>query len=350
MATSNGNPPGAPGIEPRWSSSAKDGLGTAYHTSSLIWFTLSHGIVNEVYFPFVDTPNTRDLQFLITDGATFFHEERRDLDHRTEMPEKNVLLFRMTNSERHGRYRIIKEVIAEPHSSVLLMHSRLEILDESLRGKLRLYALLAPHLKGTGQHNSAWWHDPEGRKFIRARRQDTHMVFGAFPDFTRRSVGYVGTSDGWRDLKDNFKMDWEYQQAENGNVALMGEIDLSRGTEFIVALSFGHSRQSASTQLLQAFATPFPQQREKYLNQWKDTRCLLDLEAHTKDGGHMLRLSQCVLLAHEDKVFPGAFVASLSIPWGETKDDRDRGGYHLVWTRDMTQTVSHSSSCLNKSP
>jgi hypothetical protein len=120
MATSNGNAPGAPGIEPRWTSSAKDGLGTAYHTSSLIWFTLSHGIVNEVYFPFVDTPNTRDLQLLITDGATFFHEERRDLDHRTEMPEKNVLLFRMTNSEPSGRYRIIKEVIAEPRQAASL--------------------------------------------------------------------------------------------------------------------------------------------------------------------------------------------------------------------------------------
>jgi glucoamylase len=55
-------PPGAPGIEPRWTSSAKDGLGTAYHTSSRLWFTLSHGIVNEAYYPYVDTPNTRDLK------------------------------------------------------------------------------------------------------------------------------------------------------------------------------------------------------------------------------------------------------------------------------------------------
>src|SRR5215475_12085001 len=35
---------GAPGIEPRWSSSAKEGVGTAYHTSCRLWFTLSHGI------------------------------------------------------------------------------------------------------------------------------------------------------------------------------------------------------------------------------------------------------------------------------------------------------------------
>ena len=41
---------GAPGIEPRWTSSAKEGLGTAYHMSCRVWFTLSHGIVNEIYY------------------------------------------------------------------------------------------------------------------------------------------------------------------------------------------------------------------------------------------------------------------------------------------------------------
>jgi glucoamylase len=273
MPTSDGNAPGAPGIAPRWTSSAKDGLGTAYNTSSRLWFTLSHGIVNEVYYPSVDTPNTRDLQFLITDGETFCHEERRDLDHRTEMPEKNVLLYRLTNSERKGRYRIVKEIIGDPHSPVLLMQTRLEILDPKLRGKLHLYALLAPHLKGTGQHNSGRWHDIDGRKLFRAAREDVHMVFGCGPDFTRRSVGYAGYSDGWQDLMDNFKMDWEYEEAQDGNIALTGEIDLSQGLEFVVAVAFGRSVRSASTELLQALATPFAQQREKYVNQlWAAVR------------------------------------------------------------------------------
>ena len=37
---------GAPRIEPRWTASAKEGVGTAYHTSCRLWFTLSYGIVN----------------------------------------------------------------------------------------------------------------------------------------------------------------------------------------------------------------------------------------------------------------------------------------------------------------
>ena len=35
-------------------------------------------------------------------------------------------------------------------------------------------------------------------------------------------------------------------------------------------------------------------------------------------------------------------IASLSIPWGESKGDEDLGGYHLVWPRDLV----HSSTGL----
>lgn len=336
---------GAPGIEPRWTSSAKDGIGTAYHSASCIWFTLSHGIVNEIYFPHVDSPNTRDLQFLITDSESFCHEERRDLLHKIEYPEQNSLFYRLTNSDREGRYRLVKEIVVDPHSSVLLMHTRLEVLDPKLRGKLRLYALLAPHMKGTGKNNSAWWCGLDGRKLFDVQREDIDMSFGCTPDFTRRSVGYVGFSDGWQDLMDNFKMDWGIERAEDGNIALMGEIDLSDGMEFTLGVGFGRTEHSASAHLLQAFATPFADQRQKYISQWQRTLSEIDLSAHTQDGGSMMRLSQCLLLAHEDKIFQGAFVASLSIPWGDTKDDSDRGGYHLVWTRDMVQSATALLAC-----
>jgi len=336
---------GAPGITPRWTSSAKTGIGTAYHTSSCVWFTISHGIVNELYFPHVDSPNTRDLQFLITDGESFCHEERRDLLHQTEYPEQNALLYRLTNSDRDGRYRLIKEIIVDPHSSVLLMHTQVEILDPALQGKLRLYALLSPHIKGTGNNNSACWCGSHNRKLFDAHREDIHMSFGCEPDFTRRSVGYVGFSDGWQDLMDNFKMDWEFEEANDGNLALTGEIDLSKEMEFTLGVGFGYTRHSASTHLLQAFATPFADQREKYVSQWQRACAEIDLSEHTQDGGELLRLSQCVLLAHEDKTLQGAFVASLSIPWGDTKDASDSGGYHLVWTRDMVQTATALLAC-----
>src|SRR5512142_624603 len=147
---------GAPGIEPRWTSSAKEGLGTAYHTSCRVWFTLSHGIVNEIYYPSVDQPNTRDFQFLISDGKTFCHEEKRDLEHLVEYPERDSLFYRLTNSEPNARYRLAKHILAHPQRLVVLVKPQLVVLDQSWRGKLRLDALLAPHIDRQGAGNSGW--------------------------------------------------------------------------------------------------------------------------------------------------------------------------------------------------
>ena len=333
---------GAPGIEPRWTSSAKEGVGTAYHTSCRVWFTLSHGIVNEIYYPHVDKPNTRDFQFLISDGETFCHEEKRDLNHEIEYPERDCLFYRLTNSEPNGRYRLVKDVLTDPHRSVLLVHTKLEVFNESLRGKLRLYALLAPHLAGFGCGNSGSCTEIGGNKLLHAQRQNVHLLMACSSGFSRRSVGYVGFSDGWQDLMDNFKMDWEFRSAPNGNIALTGEIDLPETNEFTIAVAFGRSYQSAATKLFQSLAEPFQSNREGYVRQWQ--RAVInpefDFSNDTSDGGGEYRLSRCVLLANEDKVFQGAIVASMSIPWGEAKGDLDFGGYHLVWTRDLVQSAS----------
>jgi glucoamylase len=53
--------PGGPGIAPRWTSSAKSGAGTALSTTSHVWFTISHGILDEIYYPRVDLACTRDM-------------------------------------------------------------------------------------------------------------------------------------------------------------------------------------------------------------------------------------------------------------------------------------------------
>ena len=39
-----------------------------------------------------------ELHFLVTDGESFCHEEKRDLRHAVEMPERGALLYRQTNS------------------------------------------------------------------------------------------------------------------------------------------------------------------------------------------------------------------------------------------------------------
>src|SRR5438105_10352432 len=332
---------GAPGIEPRWTSSAKEGVATAYHTSCRVWFTLSHGIVNEIYYPHIDQPNTRDFQFLISDGETFCHEEKRDLNHLVEYPERDCVFYRLTNSEPRGRYRLVKQVLTDPHRSVLLVHTKVEVLDESLRGKLRLYALLAPHIAGCGAGNSAWCSEIGGSKLIHAQRQNVHLVIACNTGFARRSVGYVGFRAGLHDRRRDFTMDWEFRTAEQGNIALTGEVVVPDSGEFMLAVAFGRSYQSAATKLFQSLAEPLESHRQGYVRQWQRAvvNPRFDFSDDTCDGGGMYRLSRCVLLAHEDKVFQGAMVASMSIPWGETKGDDDLGGYHLVWTRDLVHSA-----------
>jgi NAD(P)-dependent dehydrogenase (short-subunit alcohol dehydrogenase family) len=53
---------GKPGSPPTWSSSAKSGVGTALNKDSEVWFSLSHGILNEIYYPRVDNACIRTTQ------------------------------------------------------------------------------------------------------------------------------------------------------------------------------------------------------------------------------------------------------------------------------------------------
>src|SRR5580704_5231094 len=90
---------GSPGMEPRWTSAAKDAVGTAYSSSSRAWYTVSHGILNEIYYPTIDRPQIRDMGFLITDGETFFHEDKRHLKRSFEYIDPSALAVRYVNSD-----------------------------------------------------------------------------------------------------------------------------------------------------------------------------------------------------------------------------------------------------------
>lgn len=331
---------GRPGISPRWTSSSKEAIGTAYSAASRVWFTISHGILNEVYYPTIDRPQIRDLQFLVTDGQSFFHAEQRDLDTQIECLEAQVLGYRIIKRDRHQRYQIVKEIITDPHQPCVLIHAKLEGDPEWLN-RLQLYVLLAPHLNVGGWGNTARRMCSIGHDILVAWKDSTSLALAADVGFLRTSCGYVGASDGWQDLHDNFAMDWTFDSAEDGNVAVMGQIDVSRTREFTVGLAFGDALHAALTSLHQSLAQPFSAHRDRYVEQWhRACHGVLPLDQASCDQGRLYRISHGLLLAHEDKAFAGALVASASIPWGEAKGDEDLGGYHLVWTRDMVQSAT----------
>jgi len=328
---------GGPGMAPKWSHSNKDGVGTAYSADSRLWYTLWRGIVTEVYFPTLDRPQLRDLELLFTDGSSFFHEEKRDLTSRTERIGEHSLAYRVRSEEPEGRYRLRKTVLSDPHLPCLLSRVRVEVPPPGLDNRLRAFVLAAPHLNVGGWGNTASVQRLPGRTVLLAEKDDVAAAIGATLPFLRSSVGYVGASDGWTDLNAHRQLTWEFDQAPDGNVALTGEIPVHDGvTEFTLGLAFGESAAAAVTTLLQSLGTPFELHERRFRTQWRRTsRAEEDSPSLASDGGALYRASRSLLLAHEDKTYPGAFIASLSIPWGASRGDEDRGGYHLVWVRDL---------------
>jgi glucoamylase len=336
--------PGAPGIEPRWTGGAKDAVGTAYAVSSRIWYTLANGVNTEIYYPTIDTPQVRDMQYMVSDGETFFHDERRNTISNIELIDPDALGFKITNKDPEGRYTIEKQIIGDPHLNCLLVNTRFLVAPE-WQGRLHLYVICAPHLEIGGWHNNGEAIEAKGRRFLLAHRDNVYMALGVGVGFQKLSCGYVGTSDGWTDLSHNFQMDWEYDSATDGNIALTGEIDLSRGNEFTLGVAFGRSAHAASATLYQSLCIPFEENVKHFLDQWHRTRrrlAVVDMnhDKVTDTQSCLFARSINLLLAHEDKLYPGAMIASMSIPWGEDKGDDELGGYHLVWTRDMVHCAS----------
>jgi glucoamylase len=294
------------------------------------------------------------MEFLISDGETFVHEEKRDLLSTFEYIHPEALGVRYTNSDPDGRYTLTKEIICDPHHSVLLTHVRLEGNPDILP-KLKVYALLAPHLDGGGGNNSARAVDVAGYRMLLAWKGTWSLALGGSCGFSKVSCGFVGASDGWKDLKDHKRMEWEFGSATGGNLGLMGELNLEcarnhetgemEGREFTVAIGLGDTQHTSLQKTVSALAMPYQQHRTRFIEQWHRAANPEWLAAKSADGGKLMRASHNVLLAHEDKTYSGAFVASASIPWGQYKNDDDLGGYHLVWTRDMVQTASAMIAC-----
>jgi glucoamylase len=331
--------PGWPGIPPRWTSSAKSGAGTALNQHSKVWFTISHGILNEIYFPRVDQACTRDMGFIVTNGQDFFSEEKRNCQFENVPVEPGVPVFQLVNTCNSGRYRIHKEVFSDPYRNVVLQKVRLE----PLQGKLsdyRLFALLSPHLANCGYGNTAWIGDYKGFPALFAEHAGVNVSMASSAPWRKMSVGFVGASDGWQDLSQHFEMAWDYTRAENGNVALTGEVDLAacKG-EFVVAIGFGAIWTEAGQQARSSLFEDYDDLRAHYITQWKTWQTkLLPLDQPSRQND-LYRTSTSVLRTHESKDFLGGIIASLSIPWGFNKGDEDLGGYHLVWPRDLVETA-----------
>jgi len=326
-----GTAPASDNTYPTWAPAAKDAVGTALGTSRL-WFTVAQGIVTEVYYPRPDIPQLKDMGFIVGDGAGFWVELRR-LDNYT-VAWQDEAVPAITITHRHARFTLTLQICADPERDVLL-------LNFALTGDpaLQLYVLAAPRIGEDATRNQAWTDEWEGRPLLWAEQGPFGLALAAVdrehrPALLQRSVGRVGASDGWQDFQRNGCMSWHYAEAGPGEVALTAQLPRA-GT---LALGLGSSREAAATLALQSLAAGFNTRWTAYCQDWRQWLGTIPwppaLEAESLA---LLRRSIVVIKCHEDRTFPGAFVASLSVPWGEASSSL--GGYHLVWARDLVETA-----------
>ena len=331
----NTDAPGSPGIAPTWCRSAKEIVGCSLG-SSRVWFTIGCGIVNEVFYPRVDLPQIRDLGFIVADNQGFWVEVKRMDSHKLVLAAQGVPALEIVH--QHARFTLRLRIAPDRHRDVLLV-------DLQLEGEpgLRPYALLAPHLGGSGYDNQAEVNTYRNRLVLWAEQGPFGLALAAVDSnqhdaWSRASAGYVGSSDGWQDFSKHAKMEWQYLRAGPGNVALMGELP----RQATIALGFAGSKESAATLAISALMRPFEEPWQQLLDEWSVWhRQCVEQSKFQHDISESLReqffTSAMVLRVHQDKIHPGAMVASLSVPWGNTRDER--GGYHLVWPRDLVESA-----------
>jgi len=325
---SNGEAFGAPGVPGSWASARKVQVGTFFEKTgaarSPLWFTISEGTLTEVYYPTVDQAQIKDSQFLISDGTTFFKQER---DLKKEVTVLSPSLVKITNSDYAGRFKISHTYFTAKDSSVLIDEVEATLDQDGIE----LFLLTKPQLNNTAAFDSAVV-TPEGFFF---KENLTQLQVTSTSGFRKKSVGFVGFSDGWQDLNRDFKMDYEFTTATNGSVASTGELDLPAvaGTyKFYVIYRF--SSGEAAKKMFD-----YSQAKTDYVNGWNNYLQSLRVPKNlTKDQTTLYLRSLYTLKCHEDKLNPGAFIASLSVPWGESQKEQsgaEIGGYHLIWPRDL---------------
>lgn len=331
-----------------WSPSRKTGVGTAYHTSSTIWFTLGRGgALNEIYYPNVDTPNTRDVRFLVTDGKSFVDAESADFESSIELIDTNCLGYRVISRSATRNYRIEKEVIADPYLPVCMMRCRLIVEDEALRGKLKVWLHCVPRCGGEAANNkgrSIPWKDQWALEA--SVKSGPYLTVVCGRGFEKAAVREGSGRRFEEDLRKVFDLANAGDQVAKGEVELIGSVLNPEEGDFVVSIALGQGAAHALAAAEQSLFDPFDERISKYIEQWKRAGGQGSEEGKsqpTRNG--LYDLSRMLLLAHEDKTCQGALVASLSIPWGESKGDGERGGYHVVWPRDLLNSASALLLC-----
>jgi glucoamylase len=357
--------PGGPGAASYFDLARKDCVGTAAGTGSKVWFTVADGVLSDVYEPTIDNTNVSTLQYVVTDGSTFTDLQTRDMTYTVAADPTGMSCTVTATDAKHG-FRLITTYITDPSSDTVLMHTTLADTPGSttpLSG-LHLYARLDAHVNGNGGggtenagantgvvDTSAATPVPvvySTNTVTDATNRDyavpTYMALAATSD-QAASVGYEGTaSDGLTQL-DATRTLTSYTSAPAGHIVATENVTPGSSHQVTLALGFGRNQAQSVSVARTAASSSFILTAARYLLGWAAYDA--GLKRPATQASHYY-LSANVLKASEDKTYPGAIVASLASPWGQSVqagvtsngEPSYFGSYREVFARDLYETFT----------
>jgi glucoamylase len=332
QATRGQEAPGAPGADAHWASAGKDAVGTSNTFESKVWFTLAGGALTEVYYPTVDVANVQTLQFVVvSDNSRRVEVETKDTRHRIEILDARALSFRQTNTALSGAYTLTKTYTVDPERSTLLIDVRFRKLKG---GPYSLYVYYDPSLNNSGRHDTAWTEDGA----LLSSEVDKASALLVSTRFDRITNGYLGTSDGLKELRATGEIKNGYARANDGNVVQLARV--ASNDTFTLALGFGRDKAEALKNARASLSKGFDEARLEYEAGWHEY--ISGLQRVAPEYERQYLMAAMVLKAHEDKTHRGAMIASLTAPWGggPNANEANVGGYHLVWARDLYEVAT----------
>jgi glucoamylase len=323
--TTNRVAPGAPGNDAHWPSASKNGFGTANTTKSKIWFTLTGGVMTEVFYPTLDIPNTQTLEFIICRDERCATESE-ELTSSLEILDSRSLSFQQVNRSRNDELRITKTYTTDPERATVLIDVN---FASSGSAAYKLYVYFDPSLNNSGLHDTAW----TSNNALMASDGNVSSALVSSTGFEELTSGYLGTSDGLAHLKQHGRLAERYQRAEKGNVVQLASV--GNAERFTIALAFGESPDEALTNAQTSLSKGFDKSQREYDLGWQSyIATLRRVEPRYRKQYNMAAM---VLKGLEDKTHLGAMIASPSNPWGAgpNANEPTTTGYHAVWSRDL---------------
>jgi glucan 1,4-alpha-glucosidase len=360
--------PGAPGALSHFDLARKDCLGTARNTTSKIWYTVADGVLSDVYAPTIDTTNVETMQYLVTDGSTFTDLQARDTTY-TVSADGTGMICTVTATAKSGAYRLTSTYLTDPARDSVVVHTSYTPLTKAA-ASYRLYVRLDATVGGNGGGGSgnggadsatidtstgspvpvSYDTNTQTNAVNRDYAVPSFLALRASQPFTAASSGFVGTeSDGLTELDATHTLSPTYTDATGGNVEQTAGIKLDKHGQTTLALGFGTTPAAAVATAGATISTRFASLVGQYWLGWLRYDAALRPPSWRLPG--LTRAQQIaavreyyvsanVLKSSEDKTFPGAIVASLASPWGQSVSAGDPnntyfGSYREVFSRDL---------------